>query len=352
MIEIDGSMGGGQLLRTAVGLSALTKQPMRITNIRTARKECKPGLRPQHLMGVKVLEEFCNAEIRGDKVGSLEVEFFPKDLRVTSKEMDIGTAGNIGLLLQTLTPLLVFTKKHVTLQITGGTETRWAPTILYIQYITYQNLNRIGTNLEIEIVKHGYYPKGGGLVIVESKPINKLKPLVCSGRGQIKSIHIHSVCGNLPSHIAERQGKSALRTIRYHFPNVKTSLAYKNVKSACAGTSVTCYAVCDNSVLGGSSLGKIGVRAETVGERAAEELVQSLKSNACFDKYMADQILPFLALSEGESHVTVERITDHCLTNIKVIEKFLPVKFNVKGKKNELGEISIVGAGFERYQPK
>lgn len=348
MIEIDGSIGGGQLLRTAVGLSALTKESVRITNIRMGKNECKPGLRPQHLMGVKTIGEFCNAEIKGDEVGSLEVEFFPKDLRIKSREIDIGTAGNIGLLLQTLTPLLVFTKRPITLQITGGTETRWAPTILYTQYITYQNLNRIGTNLKIEIVKHGYYPKGGGLVTVESKPIKKLKPLVCSGRGQIKNIHIHSVCGNLPSHIAERQGKSALRTIQYYFPNVKTSLAYKAVKSACAGTSVTCYAVCEDSFLGGSSLGEIRVRAETIGERAAEELVQSLKSGACFDKYMADQVLPFLALAEGESCITVEKITNHCLTNIKVIEKFLPVKFDVRGKKDEPGEISVAGVGFQR----
>lgn len=343
MIEIDGSVGGGQLLRTAVGLSALTKKPVRVINIRKGRGDRKPGLKPQHLMGVKTVGEFCNAEITGLREGSLEVEFFPKDLKVTSKEINIGTAGNIGLLLQTLTPLLVLTKKPVTLQITGGTETKWAPNIQYIQHITYQNLNRMGANLDIEILKHGYYPIGGGLVAIESKPVKEIKPFICSGRGDIKSIHVHSVCGNLPVHIAERQGKSALSTIKYHFPGVKTSLAYKAVESACPGTSVTCYAVCENSVLGGSSLGERGVKAEIVGEMAANELVRSLKSNACFDRHMADQILPFLALANGESRVTVEKITDHCLTNIKVIEEFLPVKFDVKGEKDKKGYISVIG---------
>lgn len=343
MIEIDGSIGGGQLLRTAIGLSALMSEPVKITNIRRG-KEGKPGLRPQHLMGIKVLGEFCQADVKGLTVGSLEVEFTPKKLDVYDKKIDIGTAGSISLLLQTITPLLVFSKKPVTLEVIGGTETKWAPPVQFIKHVTFPILNSMGAELTLEIVKNGYYPKGGGKVIVQSKPVKKLYPIVCLERGNINSIHIHSVCGQLPKHVADRQGHSALRTIQYHYPKVKSSLSIKSVDSFSPGSSVTCYAVCENSVLGGDCLGERGLKAEIVGQRAAEQLIRSLKSKAAFDKHMADQILVYIALAKGKPEVRVEEVTDHCRTNIHVIEQILPVLFEVNEDKKE---ISVEGTGFE-----
>jgi len=343
MIEIDGSIGGGQLLRTAIGLSALTSESVKITNIRKG-KQGKHGLRPQHLMGIKVVGEFCQAEMKGLKEGSLEVEFTPKKLDVYDKKIDIGTAGNISLLLQTITPLLVFSKKSVTLEIIGGTETKWAPPIQYIKYVTFPILNNMGAELSLEIVKHGYYPKGGGKVLVKSKPIKKLYPIVCMDRGNIQTIHIHSVCGQLPKHVADRQGYSALRMIQYHYSKVKSSLSIKSVDSFSPGSSVTCYAVCENSILGGDCLGERGLKAEIVGQKAAEELIQSLKSKAAFDKHTADQILVFIALAKGKSEVRLEELTDHCRTNTHVIEQILPVLFEVNEEKKE---ISIEGTGFK-----
>jgi len=343
MIEIDGSIGGGQLLRTAIGFSALMLEPVKITNIRKG-KQGKPGLRPQHLMGIKVVGEFCQAEMKGLAVGSLEVEFTPKKLDVYDKKIDIRTAGSISLLLQTITTLLVFSKKPVTLEIVGGTETKWAPPIQFTKYVTFPILNSMGAELSLEIIKHGYYPKGGGKVIVESKPTKKLYPIVCLDRGNIKSIHIHSVCGQLPKHVAERQGYSALRAIQYHYPKVKSSLSIKSVDSFSPGSSVTCYAACENSFLGGDCLGERGLKAEIVGQRAAEQLIRSLKSKAAFDKNMADQILVFIALAKGKSEVTVEELTDHCRTNIHAIEQMLPVLFDVNEEKKE---ISVEGTGFK-----
>jgi RNA 3'-terminal phosphate cyclase (ATP) len=343
MIEIDGSIGGGQLLRTAVGLSALTQKPIKIFNIRKGKRGSKPGLRPQHLTAVKTIGEFCKADIKGLKEGSLEIEFIPKKLRVTDKKIDIGTAGSISLLLQALTPILIFNKKSVALEVIGGTETKWAPTIQYIKYVNYPLINKIGAKLDLRIMEHGYYPKGGGRVIVESKPIKKLNSFICLDRGDIQNIHIRSVCSNLPPHVAERQGRSVLRTIRYYSSDIKTSMSYKSVKSLSSGSSITCYSICENSILGGSALGERGVRAEKIGEMAAEELLLSLKSKAVLDKYMADQILVYLALADGESHIKVEKITDHCKTNIQVIEQILPIMFNIDEQKKE---ISVKGLGF------
>ncbi|MDI6798647.1 MAG: RNA 3'-terminal phosphate cyclase, partial [Candidatus Aenigmarchaeota archaeon] len=95
MITIDGAIGYGQVLRTAIALSALLLKPIRIFNIRKGRP--KPGLLAQHLTGVKIAGEFCDAEIKGLEIGSTEVEFIPKELKVTDKKIDIGTAGQISL---------------------------------------------------------------------------------------------------------------------------------------------------------------------------------------------------------------------------------------------------------------
>jgi RNA 3'-terminal phosphate cyclase (ATP) len=343
MIEIDGSIGGGQLLRTAIGLSALTLKPVRIINIRKGKEEGKPGLKPQHMMGIKVAGNFCQAEVKGLKENSLEVEFNPKKLNVSSQDIDIGTAGSISLLLQNLSPILLFGSKPVNLEIKGGTETKWSPTIQYIKYVTYPILKMMGAELKLEIIKHGYYPKGGGTVSVKSKPVKELNHLICLNRGEIKGIHVDSVCGSLPPDVAERQGQSALRTIQYYASKIKVSMSYKSVPSLSPGSSVTCYALCQNSVLGGSSLGELGVRAETVGEMAVEELISSLNTRAALDRYMADQILIFLAIAKGKSQVKVEEITDHCRTNIRVIEEILPVEFHIDENKKE---ISVEGIGF------
>ncbi len=342
MIEIDGSGGGGQVLRTAIGLSALTQEPVKLFNIRTNKPLGKHGLRPQHMMGVKIVKEFCDAVVNGLEECSTELQFTPKKLDVSSGKINIGTAGSVTLLLQTLLPILIFAKKRVSFEIIGGTEVKWSPTVQYYQNVAFPILNKLGAKLGIEVIKHGYYPKGGGRIKVKSEPARKLRPWICETRGEIKSLYVDSVCGDLPKSIAKRQGESALRLLQYHFSKTKASMTYKRVNSLSRGSSCTCYAICENSVLGASYLGERGLKAEIVGREAAEELVKSLERGACLDKYMADQILPFLALADGKSSVSVEGATDHVVTNVKVIEKMLPVKFKVEGKS-----ISVKGIGFK-----
>jgi RNA 3'-phosphate cyclase len=342
MIEIDGKIGGGQVLRTVIGLSSLIQEPVKITNIRQNRPGVEQGLRPQHMMGVKIAGEFCDAEIEGLKEGSTTIEFTPQKLHSVSGEIDIGTAGSVTLLIQTLLPILIFSKKTISLKIKGGTEVKWAPHVQYYQNVAIPLINKLGSNIQMEVIKHGYYPKGGGLVRIESKPTKKLRAWVCENRGDIKSLHVESVAGNLPREIAQRQGDTALRLLRFKYHNNKSSMVFKSAESISPGTSCTCYAICENSILGASSLGERGLKAEIVGQEAYEELEKSLETGACLDKYMADQILPFIALAEGNSNVSIEGATDHLVTNIKVIEKVLPVKF-----KAEKRNISISGIGWE-----
>ncbi len=326
-VEIDGSIGYGQVVRTAVALSALTLKPIRIFNIRKGRS--RPGLRPQHLTGVQIAAEFCNAKVKGLSIGSTELEFIPDRLNVPShKKIDIGTAGSIGLLLQTLTPICVFAGKDVELDIIGGTAGLGAPPIEYLQYVTFPIISKLGiTRPEIEIIKHGFYPRGGGRVKIRFYPTNELKAIKLTERGDVRSIYGISIVGKLPTHVAERQAKAAEEYFKQKGFDV--DIKRQTVQTLSAGTSITLWAECEHSVLGADNLGKLRVPAETIGNRAANELLDSIKSRAALDKHMADQIIPFIALANGKSEIKVEKITDHCQINMKVVEKFLPVKFDM-----------------------
>lgn len=343
IIEIDGSIGGGQVLRTAIALSALTMKPIRIFNIRKNRP--KPGLAAQHLMGVKIAAEFCDADVEGLSIGSTEIKFSPKRTNVPShKIIDIRTSGSIPLLLQTLTPICIFAGKDVMLDITGGTSGKGAPNIAYLQHVTFPILLKLGVPMpEIEIVKQGFYPCGGGRVKMTFHPAEKLKAVDLTTRGAVKHTRGVSIAGSLPSHVSERQAKAAEEYLRQKgFDAEKVRIERQNVQTFSSGTSITLWAECEHSVLGADAIGEIKVPAETIGKRAAKELVESIESSAALDRYMADQILPFIVLAEGKSEITVEKITEHCKTNMRIIEKLLPVKFDAQEKDKK---ISANGVG-------
>jgi len=340
IIEIDGSIGEGQVLRTAIALSALMLKPIRIFNIRKDRP--KPGLAAQHLMGVKVAAEFCDADVDGLSVGSTEIKFAPKKFDVPShKEIDIKTSGSIGLLLQTLTPICIFADKDVTLDITGGTAGLGAPTIEFLQHVTFPILSKFCVPMpEIEIIKQGFYPRGGGIVKITFHSAGKLKAIELTRRGGVKPVRGISIAGNLPTHVAERQAKAAEEYLKQK--GFECNIKRQNVQTFSSGTSITLWAECERSILGADAIGEIKVPAETIGKRAAKELFESIESNAALDKYMSDQILPYLAIAKGTSKITVEKITEHCQTNMRIIEKLLPVKFDVDVKDKK---ISVNGVG-------
>ena len=113
MLEIDGSMGegGGQVLRTALSLSCILQQPVRITNIRAGRP--KPGLAAQHLTVCKLLSEICGAQMQGATLGSTTLEFSPGKISGGDYKFDIGTAGSITLLLQAALPVLAHAEPQI-----------------------------------------------------------------------------------------------------------------------------------------------------------------------------------------------------------------------------------------------
>ncbi|NIO45029.1 MAG: RNA 3'-terminal phosphate cyclase [Candidatus Aenigmarchaeota archaeon] len=326
MILIDGSYleGGGQIIRTSIALSAITGKPVKIENIRAKRRN--PGLRAQHLKGIEATTELCNAELKNAKIGSTSIEFIPKKIEGGYLSIDVGTAGAISLVLQTLVLPSLHAENEVVLEITGGTDVKWSPTTTYFQHIFCDFLKKMNIDIHIETLKHGFYPKGGGKVKIIIKPCKELKTINLTKREDLKRIDIWSIASeNLKNRkVAERQVEGAKKALGKSFENVNISY----VPTLSPGSSINPHAHFENCKLGASELGERGKLAEKVGEEAAKSLVKQIDSNACLDKWMADQILPYMALA-GNSKVSVAEITNHVRTNIWVIEKFLSVKFEI-----------------------
>lgn len=331
-VEIDGSVGeaGGQILRTAVALSAVIKKPCRVFNIRKSRP--RPGLMPQHLLGIQALSQLCNGQLEGDSLGSEEIKFHPGAINrgPSSVNVKIPTAGSITLILQTLVFPILFAKESVKIVFDGGaTDTFFSPTIDYFQYVFLNILEKMGIKVRVNILKRGYYPEGGARIEVIIYP-SKLKNFNLIKRGSLKKILVISGASESLKNkkVAERQ----IAGVREILGKLKLPIEEKveYYQTQCPGSQVCLMAEFENTVIGTDNLGKLGKRAEDVGKEAALELLKEQRTEACLDKYLTDQILPYLALASKKSRVTVSEITDHCKTNIWVIEKFLDGKFEIK----------------------
>jgi RNA 3'-terminal phosphate cyclase (ATP)/RNA 3'-terminal phosphate cyclase (GTP) len=329
LISIDGSYleGGGQILRTSVALSAITGKPIKVTNIRA--KRCNPGLQAQHLKGIEAAAKLCEAELKNAKIGSQEVEFIPKQIKGGYFSIDVGTAGSIPLVLQTLVLPSIHAEEEVVLEITGGTDVLWSPTTTYFQNVFCYFLERMGLEIHVETVRHGFYPRGGGRVKVVIKPRKEVKSINLIERGKLKGIDVLSIASEdlRERRVSERQVEGAAKILRGDFKNS----VVKYVPTLSIGSSILTAACYENCRLGASSIGEKEKSAEKVGEESAKNLKKQMDSNACLDEHMADQILPYMALTTG-SKVSVAEVTNHCKTNIWVIEKFLPVKFEIADK--------------------
>ncbi|KPK64777.1 hypothetical protein AMJ83_00905 [candidate division WOR_3 bacterium SM23_42] len=329
MIEIDGSYleGGGQIIRTAIAVASVTKQSVRIFNIRKGRD--KPGLRPQHLEGITTASRMCNGKTEGLNLNSTEVSYTPGTIKGGRYTIDTKTAGAVSLILQTLVPIGMRADCAVELAIKGGTAVPFSPTIAYFNRVYSSILTEMGVSVDIDIKRHGFYPRGGGEIYARIEP-TRIKGLDLIERGQFQAIRVDSVASNhlRSARVAERM-VDGFKSI---FPESKAQLRY--VPADSAGCFVNGWAIYENSVVGTDVLGRVGKRAEDVGKDAALVLREMSETDATIDVWMVDQIVPYMALAAYEtrnpSRVKIPRLTKHAETNTWVVEQFLPVKFSVE----------------------
>ena len=209
MIEIDGSYGegGGQLARTAVALSAITRKPVRIFNVRARRDE--PGLAPQHLAALRAVGAICAARTEGLELGSTAIAFEPDALKGGEYHFDVGTAGSVTLVLQAVLPVMLACRSASRFTITGGTDIRQSPPVDYVGEVLLRHLAHMGAHVDFRVRRRGYYPRGGGEVAVEITPA-RLHAIQWTSPGHLRSLRGAAHVAGLPAHIPERMRDAAL----------------------------------------------------------------------------------------------------------------------------------------------
>ncbi|MBD2435685.1 RNA 3'-terminal phosphate cyclase [Nostoc sp. FACHB-110] len=327
MIDIDGSFGegGGQVLRTCLSLAAITGEPIRITAIRAGRK--RPGLAAQHLTAVRAAAKICHAQIQGDALGSMTLEFTPTiPVQAGNYTFDVsevqegGSAGAITLVLQTiLLPLaLAQGDSHVTLR--GGTHVIFSPTMTYIEQVYLPMLKRMGINASVKLGAWGWYPQGGGEVKMQVSGGSQLCGIDLLERGDLQQVRGLAVVTDLPAHIPQRMANRAENLLRT--AGLKVSIQALREKSIAAGAGIFLTAEYKHSLTGFGGFGRWRMSSEKVAEIACEQLLKFHHAGAPVDEHLGDQLILPATLASEESQYKVANVSSHLTTNATVIEKF------------------------------
>jgi RNA 3'-terminal phosphate cyclase (ATP) len=339
---LDGSQGegGGSILRVGAGLACVKNRPLKVVNIRKNRNN--PGLRPQHLIGIQALKTLTNGTLSDVRVGTLELDLYPGSDWGTALDLTIPTAGNVGLLMQTLHNALYRAPiEKCSIQIQGGgTYGMAAPGTSYLQNVTYALFSRLGYSVDLKVIRHGFYPRGSAEAVATIVPNPAgYRGLILEERGELESIEGCIVVGqNLQkARVGDRIKESLIASTSNALSSgvvMDIKVEHTSAPSVGVGVDVWC-SFSSGAILGiGTVLGERGVPSETIGERAAQRLRQLLESDATVDEYASDQLVPLLCLAQEPSGFRLDAISSHLQTNLEIIQHFFPREYRITRSGN------------------
>jgi RNA 3'-terminal phosphate cyclase (ATP) len=355
-IVLDGSAGegGGQILRTALALSAITGKPFSIHRIRENR--LKPGLRPQHREAVRAVARIVDAALEGDEVGSSRLEFRPRGrVRPGEWAFDIGTAGSTPLLFQTVCWPLALAGGSSSVTLRGGTHQDHAPSFHYLALVWAPAVARLGFRFELELQAAGFYPEGGGEFTARVEPAHAMPPLDLRHRGTLQDVEVVSMVGGLGYEIAERQAAHALKGLREMGVAAEAERVPVPARAS-KGSHVLLVAAFERTRAGHGAVSARDRSPEETADLALSEFRAYVSGGAAVDRHLGDQLLlPAALVASGIvppapgivpiTRYTVSGITKHLTTNADVIRRFLDAEIAVVGKEDEEGEVRVQPRG-------
>ena len=324
MIYIDGSAksGSGTIVRYAVALSSLLGEELHINNIRAKRD--KPGLRPQHLASVTACARMCGAQVEGAVVDSREITYKPgARIKGGHYQWEIGTAGSTTLLVMTLLPLALFADKETVMRISGGLFQDFAPSAHHMQHVLFPTLGKMGISAELEVIRPGYVPKGGGIIQVKVKPVSSvIEPLRLLKQGTVKKVSGLALASHLREpRVSQRMADECRQVLAERGYRARIETLWDETALQ-AGASLAIWAETDTDcLLGSDQAGKRGRSSEEIGRYVARNLLEDLKTGATVDRYLADQLIIYAALAGGTTEYIIPRSTEHVDANLWLAEK-------------------------------
>lgn len=318
MKVVDGSRGGGQLVRAAASVSGLTGTPVRVVEARANRES--PGLKAQHIAAITAAAEICRADTDGIELGATSFEFVPDEPRGGEYRVDVGTAGSISLVFDTVLPFAATIDERIDLTVTGGTDVAWAPTIDYYRHVKLPFLAAVGLDASTTVHRRGFYPAGGGKATLALEP-SDLSSIAVTDRGGLERVDVYSTSSSSleDAAVADRQADAALEELAVpaSIP-VATTVSYPETRSP--GSVLDVVAEYEHTRAGVSALGKRGKPAETVATEAVATYTQFETAGGAVDEHLADQLIPFLAVAGGRVRAPI--LTNHVETHCELFQQF------------------------------
>ncbi|MFX0056792.1 MAG: RNA 3'-terminal phosphate cyclase [Candidatus Hodarchaeota archaeon] len=332
-LEIDGSFGegGGAILRLSAAFSVLYNKPIKIINIRANRS--KPGLRLQHLLGLKILAELTGSKFFSNdgecQIGTQNLFFIPNSKFKDKINVNIDTSASIGLLVQPIQIACLGFSNPEKIELTlngGGTYGKWAPSLSYLANVTYKIYKMAGLKIKLDIKKYGFFPKGGAQTVYTIYlPKNKLKPINLLELGNIEAINGEIILTNhLKGRNIESRIKKSILLELERCIKVYTNINHRWVSSISPGIGLSLWATSDTGAVisSGTILGEKQIPSEKLGKMASNELLKYIKNNIPVDKYLSDQLIPLMAYIKESSSIKVSEITTHTKTNLELLKSF------------------------------
>ncbi len=339
MIELDGSHGegGGQILRSSLALSILTGKPFKLNNIRANRK--KPGLAPQHLASVRAAAVVCNGTYKGGSVGSSVLTFEPGEVKAGKYIFSIGTAGATGLVLHTVyLPLALRGDKASEVTITGGTHVSHSPSYHYNAVTWSAYLRRFGIEIDLEMARAGFYPRGGGEIHATIHPCSRVCAISLLTCPELTTAGGFSAVANLPEAIAKRQARRLAERLKRQ--DIESDIPQEEWDSGLGTVAAVIFRQAPVPTLF-AAIGERGKPAEAVADDAADEAISFRNARAPVDPHAGDQILLPLVFSPDASEYRVAEVTNHLTTNVNTIRQFLDREITVEQEAESTGVVRI-----------
>lgn len=341
MITIDGARGegGGQVLRSALALSMATGRPLRIVNIRAGRP--KPGLLAQHMTCVAAACAICGGRADGARLRARSLEFVPGPVRGGEYRFEVGTAGSAGLVLQTVLPVLLTAREPSRLVLTGGTHNTSSPPFDFLQRVFLPTIERLGPVCRAQLVRHGFYPAGGGEFHIEIDPVQELGSLELTQRVDWRVERVRALVAKLPLTIAERELAVSRDLLRVDADRCE-AVAIDDSRGPGNVVMIELAAGdCRELTIG---FGRRGVPAETVARDACAEAQMLIDSGAPVGEHLADQLLLPLSLGRG-GRIATQAVSSHSATNLNTIAEFLKINVTRERRDDGLIEVGLSPAG-------